>query len=62
MGGNELAQPFDPELISFGFRKVGMLNQKCFAVSGDGTGEQFVIGQIDSHGEVPEVTVYQSFK
>lgn len=41
-----------------------MFNQKSFVVSGDGTGEQFVI-QIDSHGDwflvtlAGEVTVYQ---
>jgi hypothetical protein len=29
-----------------------VLDQKCFAVSGDGTGEQFVI-QMDSHGGCP---------
>jgi hypothetical protein len=27
-----------------------MLNQKHFAVSGDGSREQFVVGQVDSHG------------
>lgn len=49
VGRDELTQPFNPELISFIFREVGVLDQKRLVVSGDGTGEQFVI-QIDSHG------------
>lgn len=63
-GRDEPTQLFNPKLISLRFREVGMLDQKCFAVSGDGTGEQLVI-QMDSHGSgflVPmagEVTVYQ---
>jgi hypothetical protein len=49
-GRHELTEPFPPELDLFGFREVGMLNQKRFTVSGDGSREQFVIGRVDSHG------------
>lgn len=50
--GEELTQSSAPELIAFGFRKVRVLNQKDFAVPRDGPREQFVVRQIDSHGDM----------
>jgi hypothetical protein len=49
-GRHELPQPFPPKLDLFGFREMGMLNQKRVAVSGDGSRKQFVIDRIDCHG------------
>lgn len=48
-GGEELAQSLTPELISFGFREVGVLNQKCLAIPRDGPREQFIVDRVDSH-------------
>jgi hypothetical protein len=53
VGGEELAQSLTPELVSFGFREVGVLNQKCLAIPRDGPREQFIVGQVDSHARGP---------
>lgn len=46
--GDELAELLAPEPIALGFRKVGVSNQKCIAIPGDGTLEQFFVG-LESH-------------
>lgn len=44
VNGDELAKLLAPEPIAFGFRKVGVSNQKCIAIPRDGTLEQFLVG------------------
>lgn len=38
-GREEGADPTSPELIALGFREVGVSNQECLAISGDGPRE-----------------------
>jgi hypothetical protein len=47
---DECADPSSPKPIAFGFRKVGVSDQKSFAIPGDGPREQFIIGLIEGHG------------
>lgn len=44
VNGDELAKLLAPESIAFGFRKMGVSNQKCIAIPRDGTLEQFLVG------------------
>lgn len=51
VGREELADPLTPELIAFGFREVGVSNQKVVPIPKDGPREQFIIGlMMKRHG------------
>jgi hypothetical protein len=47
---DEGANPLSPEPISFGFRKVGVPDQKSVTIPRDGPRKQFIIGLIGGHG------------
>lgn len=49
-GREEGTNPSSPEPFALGFREMGMSNQECLAISGDGPREEFIIGVIGGHG------------
>lgn len=50
-GREEGADPSSPELMALGFREVGVSNQECIAIPGDGPREEFIVGVV-GHGGV----------
>lgn len=48
----EGADPSSPEVITLGFREVGVSDQECLAIPGDGPREEFIVGVVGDHDGV----------